>query len=241
MDKFLLMDFELNLPLSYLNKFKSLINDKGWILDLFWARDYNQKEKPRIEDKINSAQILMIRKPLTFLTSPKMRKRLQDSILKDKKNMLIMYTFTEIESLEVMNKFLEPFKINLSEVQIIDNKRNQGNIRNVIFQKKNKCFSHDELFKGVSSILIPNPHHIFVKKPAKILIKGNPSTAVQYYISEETSNLKGSNLIVGAYYNDTGRMVVLDSTLFLDKFFDFNKKFIKNVITWLGEKKTHGA
>jgi hypothetical protein len=144
-----------------------------------------------------------------------------------------MYTFSERESMDALNKFLNPFMINTSEVQIIDNKVNLDNIRNVIFQKENKCFSHNELFKGVNKILIPNPHHIYVDEPAKVLIRGNPSTEIKYDLFVETSNLKGQDVIAGAYYEDTGRLIVLDSTLFLDKYFDFNKKFIINVIKWL--------
>lgn len=233
-NKILFMDFELNKPLTYLNKFGKLIRDEGWNLDLFWAKEYTHENKPSVNYKIDSAKILIIRKPLTFLSSPRVRKKLQETIKKDKKNMLIMYSFTERDSLDALSEFLKPFMITPSEVQIIDNKSNQDNFRNVIFHKKNKCFNHSELFKGISKILIPHPHLVSVNKPAKILIKGNPSTEVQEDIYFETSTLSGSDVIVGAYYDDTGRILVMDSTLFLDNFFDFNKKFIKNVITWLG-------
>ena len=238
MDNILIMDFELNRPLTYLNKFKQLLNDEGWALDLFWARDYAQEVKPSIDDKINSAELLIIRKPLTFLTGPQVRKKLQQAVLKDKKSFLIMYTFTEKDSQDVLNEFLKPFKINTSELQLIDNKTNMNDKRNVLFEKKNKCFSHNTLFKGVSKVLIPHPHHIYVSKPAKILIRGNPSTELKYNFDQESTALSGANLIVGAYYEKTGRIIVVDSTLFLDKYFDHNKKFVKNVIDWLSEKRS---
>jgi hypothetical protein len=67
MDTILFMDFELNKPLTYLNKFKKMIRDEGYNLDLFWAKDYSSEKKPSIDDKINSSEFLVIRKPLTFL------------------------------------------------------------------------------------------------------------------------------------------------------------------------------
>jgi hypothetical protein len=239
MASILYMDFELNKPLTYLAKFRQLLSDEGWDLDLFWASDYAKKDKPSIDKKINDADLLLIRKPLTFLTGPQVRKKLQDAILKKKKNLLVMYTFTERESLDVLNEFLRPFKINTSDLQLIDDKTNQQDRRNVVFQKKNDCFYHDELFKGVSKLLIPHPHMIFVESPAKVLIRGNPTTELKYDFIELTSNLGGNDLIAGAYYNEknSGRMIVIDSTLFLDKYFDFNKKFVKNVLTWLGNNK----
>jgi len=238
MENILMMDFELNQPLTYLNKFTKLIENEGFTLDLFWARDYVSDKKPSIDDKINNSKFLIIRKPLTFLSGPIVRKKLQDAVIKDKKNMLVMYTFTEKDSMDVLNEFLKPFKINTSEIQIVDPKANSDDKRNVVFQKKNNCFVHKELFKGVSKVLIPHPHFVYVTKPAKILIRGNPSSELKYKLDDESSDLTGRNLIVGAYYDKTGRIILLDSTLFLDKYIDFNKKFVKNVITWLGGKKS---
>lgn len=237
MDTILFMDFELNKPLTYLNKFKKMIRDEGYNLDLFWAKDYSSEKKPSIDDKINSSEFLVIRKPLTFLIGPQVRKKLQDAVLEDKKSILIMYTFTEKDSLDVINEFLKPFKINTSEIQVVDFVANSDGQRNVIFQKKNNCFFHDELFKGVSKILIPHPHYVYVTEPAKILIRGNPSTELKYKQDDDSDSLTGADLVVAGYYEETGRLVVMDSTLFLDKYFDFNKKFVKNIITWLGEKK----
>jgi hypothetical protein len=230
------MDFELNKPLTYLNKFQELIRDSGWAVDLFWARDYTNKVKPSVDDKIAKAEFLIIRKPLTFLSSAMIRKKLQDLVFKKTKNMLVMYTFSETDSLIVMNQFLQPFKINASEIKVIDHKTNLKDKRDVIFQKKNDCFSHDEIFTGINKILIPHPHYIYVDTPAKVLIRGNPTTEIDQDndIEVESGNLSGSDIVVGAYYEEAGRILVLDSTLFLDKYFDHNKKFIKNVITWLG-------
>jgi hypothetical protein len=236
MDNLLFMDFELNKPLTYLNKFRKLVRNEGWDLDLFWASDYSQKKKPSIDVKINSAKLLVIRKPLTFLSGPQVRKKLQQAVLKSKKNLLVMYTYTENDSLEVLNEFLKPFKINTSDLQMIDNKTNQQDYRNVVFQKKNNCFYHDELFSGVSKILIPHPHMIYVHEPAKVLIRGNPTTELKTDFNENVSDLSGDNLIAGAYYNEkkSGKMLVIDSTLFLDEYFDFNKRFVKNIFTWFG-------
>lgn len=232
-----MMDFELNKPLTYLSKFKKLIEDNGWYLDLFWARDYSNGAGPPIEDKIKDAKFLVIRKPLTFLSGPKVRKTLQDAVIKDEKSILIMYTFSESDSLHALNKFMEPFKIQLSDASIIDMKTNQDDKHNVVFQKKNRCFFNDSLFKGVSKLLIPFPHHIYTDDPAKILIRANPSSELKFDIFQETKDIKGTDLIVGAYYDKTGRIVVVDSTLFLDNYFDFNKRFVKNVFTWLYQNK----
>lgn len=240
MDKLLFLDFELNKPLTYLNKFKQLLKDEGWLVDLFWARDYAQEKKPSLDEKINSSDFLIIRKPLTFLTSPAAREKIQEAILKKKRNLLVMYTFFEKESLDVLVNFLNPFKITPSDIKIVDNKTNLENKRMVVFHKKNKCFSHDTLFTNVTKVLIPHPHHLFVSSPAKVLVRGNPTTEVQddpLYELTDNSDLKGSNITVGAYYDKSGKLVIISSTLFLDNYFDFNKKFIKNVITWLGGKK----
>jgi hypothetical protein len=148
-----------------------------------------------------------------------------------------MYTFSESDSLDALNKFMEPFKIQLSDASIIDTKTNQDDQHNVIFQKKNRCFFNDILFKGVGKLLIPFPHHIYTADPAKILIRANPSSEIKFDIFQETKEIKGTDLIVGAYYDKTGRIVVVDSTLFLDNYFDFNKRFVKNVFTWLYENK----
>jgi len=236
MDIALFMDFELNNPLTYLSKFKKLVKDEGWVLDLFWASDYTKKKRPSVDEKISKANFLIIRKPLTFLSSATIRSKLQEIIRTKKKNLLIMYTFTEFESLGVLNQFLEPFKIQLSELQIIDNTTNQNDTRTVVFHKKNKCFNHKFLFNGVQKVTIPHPHHMYLTKPAKILIRGNPSSEIKDSIYMDTSNLKGSDLIVGAYHESNGKILVLDSTLFLDQYFDYNKKFISNVFHYLAEK-----
>lgn len=237
MEQILLLDFELNNPLTYLDKFKRLLKDENWNLDLFWARDYNQKDKPSLDDKLNSTQFLLIRKPLTFLSSPKVRKKIQNNVLKEKKSLLIMYTFSEIETLELLNSFLEPFKIQISEIQVIDKKTNLKNKHEVIFHKKSNCFSHNSLFNNIDKIVISDAHHIYVNSPSKILIQGNPSTELQFPMSDEIAPLTGSEINISAYYEETGLVTVINSTLFLNKYFDFNKKFIKNIITWMGNRK----
>ena len=147
-----------------------------------------------------------------------------------------MYTFPDMETLELLNSFLKPFNIQISEIQIIDHETNLKNKREVIYHKKNNCFLHDELFKDVNKIVISDAYHIYLDSPAKNLIRGNPSTKLQFLMSTEEAEMRGSEINVSVYYEETCRVMLINSTLFLDKYFDFNKKFIKNIITWLGKE-----
>lgn len=235
MEKLLFLDFELNNPLIYLNKFQSLLKDEGWLIDLFWVNEPSTKNKSILEAKIEKNQFMIIYKPLTFLSSPGSRKKIQDAVIKDKKNLLLMISFNDTETYELLQQFLVPFKINLSFNKIIDNNTNLKHVRSVVYHKKNKCFKHNELFSGVSKLVIPYAHHLNINPPAKILIQGNPTTELQVEYKTDDSDINGSDIIAGAYYEKTGRIVIVNSTVFLDKFFDFNKPFIKNVITWLGK------
>ena len=69
------------------------------------------------------------------------------------------------------------------------------------------------------------------------LIQGNSSTEMDYIFDESISKLEGSDITVAAYYEKNGKMLVVNSTIFLDNYFNFNKPFIKNVVSWLGEEK----
>ncbi len=235
MDNILLMDFELNKPLTYLNKFKKMLNDNDWTLDIFWAKEYTKKEKPTMDEKIKNTEFLIIRKPMTFLSNAETRKKIQNVVLKDKKNLLVMSTFPDRDSLDVLTNFLQPFHINPTDNKVIDNNTNKNNERLVVFNKKNKCFSHATLFKGVKSIVIPYPYHLIVDSPAEILIRGNPSTEVLDDGMDYTPGLKGSDIIVGAYFEASCRVIVVNSTIFLDSYFEFNRSFIKNIISWCGK------
>lgn len=237
MDNILMMDFELNKPLTYLSKFKEMLNNDGWNLDMFWAKDYSSDNKPTLDDKINSANLLLIRKPLTFLSSQLAIGKIQEAVLKEKKNLLLMMTYIDLETNSLLRNFLKPFNIIPSGIKAIDTKTNQDNKRMVIYHKKNKCFLHDELFKNVNKILIPDAINLFVDSPAKILIRGNPSTEAVNTLGIDESEPTGSDIIVGAYHEEKGRLITINSTLFLDNYFDFNKPFIKNIMTWLRTDK----
>jgi hypothetical protein len=233
MANILFMDFELNMPLTYLNKFTKLLKTDNWYLDMFWAKDYMKKKRPTLDEKIKSYNILLIRKPMTFLSSKVAVEKIQKAILRDNKRLLLMLTFLDYETLDMLKDFLEPFNIIPTEIRAIDYKTNQDNRKSVIYHKKNKCFNHDELFKNVSKIVIPDATHLYVEPPAKILIRGNPSTEPFYTTGNIKNAPSGSDLIVGAYYEESGRMLIVNSTVFLDNYFDFNRPFIKNVIKWL--------
>ncbi len=237
MENILFMDFELNQPLTLLNKFDSWLQKEGWKLDMFWAKDYTKKDKPTFDEKLGSSDFLFIRKPLTFLTSPNVREKLQKAILKNKKSLLLMMSFSDRETLDLLREFLKPFNIEPSDVRAIDDVTNLQGKRSVIFHKKNNCFEHSEIFKRVNKIVIPDANLLFIEPPSKILIRGNPSTDIFSHNPINKPELKGSNIIVGAYYEETGKIIVVNSSIFLDKYFDFNKPFIKNVMNWLSLEK----
>ena len=138
MNNILFMDFELNQPLAYLTKFKKMLASDGWNLDMFWAKDYASDNKPSFDDKLNGSNFLFIRKPLTFLSSPNVRKKIQEAVLDRKKSLLLMMSFADKESLDLIRDFLEPFKIEPSDVRAIDNVTNLKGKRSVVFHKKNK-------------------------------------------------------------------------------------------------------
>jgi hypothetical protein len=238
MENILFLDFELNQPLALLNKFKHWLRKEGWKLEMFWAKDYSpeQNQKPTFDEKLQTSNLLFIRKPLTFLTSPNVRKKIQHAVLNDKKNLLLMMSFTDIETLEILKEFLIPFKIEPSDIRAMDEKTNLDERRSVVFHKKNKCFSHNEIFNRVQKVVIPDANILYLKPPAKILIRGNPSTETYSLFPDESNGPKGSDVIVGAYYEDSGRVIVVNSSVFLDNYFDFNKPFIKNVMNWLNPK-----
>jgi hypothetical protein len=233
MENILFMDFELNKPLTYLDKFNQLLKKDGWILDMFWVKDYSQEKKPSLDDKINNSDLLFIRKPLTFLSSPTATEKIQNAILKNNKNLLLMMTYSDYETFDMLKNFLIPFNITLSEFRAFDIKTYQEHERSVIFHKKNKCFNHKELFKGINKVLIPDASHLVVEPPANVLIRGNPSTETSKSFGGREEGPKGSDIIVGAYYEESGKILVVNSTVFLDNFFDFNKPFIKNIMGWL--------
>ena len=190
MNNILLMDFELNKPLTLLNKFKTFLRNEGWAVDMFLAKDYSDGKKPSLDDKINSAQFILIRKPLTFLNSPKVTKKLQDAVLKDKKSLLLMLTFLDKESLNLIQNFLKPFKITPSEIKIIDQITNLNNKRSVVYHKKNNCFVNDIFFKQVAKIVVPDANVLYIEPPSEVMIRGNPSTETTHIDLKNNDEIK---------------------------------------------------
>ena len=79
------------------------------------------------------------------------------------------------------------------------------------------------------------PHHVYIKEPSKILIRGNPTTSTVGAFDMPVEGIEGSDITVGAYNDESMRIVLMDSTLLNNKYIPQNIKFVKNVINWVSE------
>jgi hypothetical protein len=230
-----MLDYELNQPFLYIEKFQSLLKKQDFDTDMFKISDAGKDKKSPLIDKIESCDIVLLRKPLTFLSSESTRKKIQDVITKKNKNILITFSFVDYESLEILNDFLKPFKIQSSGIMVYDDQENLGSRRLVVFRKTNGCLEHPEIFKGVDKVVIPQAHYVYVVKPSKVMIRGNPSTRAEGTSDSQLENVGGQEIIVSAYSDGDSKVILMDSTLLNNKYLDKNLKFVQNVVKWMGK------
>jgi hypothetical protein len=228
-----MLDYELNQPFLYIEKFQKLLTNQDLNIDMFKISDAGKEKKSPLDDKIDACDFIILRKPLTFLSSEPTRQKIQDFVIKKHKNILVTFSFVDYESLEIINDFLKPTNIQSSGIMVYDDKENLGSRRLVRFRKSNGCLEHSDIFKGVDEVVIPQAHYVYVVRPSKVLIRGNPSTRAEGTSDSQLENIGGNEIIVSAYNDDNAKIILMDSTLLNNKYIDKNTKFVKNVINWM--------
>jgi len=228
-----MLDYELNQPFLYIEKFQKLLTNQDLNIDMFKISDAGKDKKSPLDDKIDACDFIILRKPLTFLSSEPTRQKIQDFVIKKHKNILVTFSFVDYESLEIINDFLKPTNIQSSGIMVYDDKENLGSRRLVRFRKSNGCLEHPDLFKGVDEVVIPQAHYVYVVKPSKVLIRGNPSTRAEGTSDSQLENIGGNEIIVSAYNDDNAKIILMDSTLLNNKYIDKNTKFVKNIVNWM--------
>jgi hypothetical protein len=230
-----ILDYELNQPFLYIEKFQKILTKLDFNIDMFKISDAGKDKKSPLLDKIEACDFVLLRKPLTFLSNESTRKKIQDFVIKKKKNILITFSFVDHESLEILNDFLQPLKIQSSGIMVYDDKENLGSRRLVVFRKSNGCLEHPKIFKGVDQVVIPQAHYVYVVKPSKPMIRGNPSTRAEGTSDSQIENIGGQEIIVSAYNDDNSKVILMDSTLINNKYIDKNIKFVQNVVKYMGD------
>lgn len=230
-----MLDYELNQPFLYIEKFQNLLTKQDFQVDMFKISDAGKDKKSPLDDKIEACDFIILRKPLTFLSGESTRQKIQDFVVKKHKNILITFSFVDYESLDILNDFLKPLNIQSSGIMVYDDKENLGSRRLVVFRKSNGCLEHPKIFKGVDQVVIPQAHYIYVVKPSKVMIRGNPSTRAVGTSDSQLENIGGKEIVVGGYNDDKAKVILMDSTLINNKYIDKNTKFVKNVIKWMGD------
>ncbi len=235
MKKAFLLDFELNKPFTYIEDFINILSKSDIEIDIFNVSDAGKDKKSPLMNKIEASNFLILRKPLTFLTSESSRAHIREAVMEGNKNLLIIYSFSDIDSLEVLNDFMAPLNLRASSLMVYDDNNNFESRRIVVFHKANGCFVHPEVFKGVEKVVIPQAHHIFITNPSKAMIRGNPTTRTLGTTDMPVAGVEGSDIIVGAYNEESSRVVIMDSTLVNNKYIRENTRFVKNIIKWISE------
>lgn len=235
MKKAFFLEFELNKPFTYIEDFINILTNSDIEVDIFNVSDAGKDKKSPLVPKIEACNFMILRKPLTFLSSESSRTHISDAVIKGNKNLLIIYSFSDIDSLEVLNNFLEPLNLRASSLMVYDEHENFESRRIVVFREANGCFEHREIFKGVDKVIIPQAHHIFITEPAKVMIRGNPTTRTVSTFDMPVAEVEGREIIVGAFNEKTSRVILMDSTLVNNKYIRQNTRFVKNVIKWISE------
>jgi hypothetical protein len=231
----LLLDFKQNNPFMYIEKFQHLLYRLNIEVDMF--NRYGAKRGDAyhaLAEKLSQCELIILRKPLPLLSDDTIIELVHDAISAYHIAVFAIYSFSEQAALDTLNRFLQPYHIQSSSIMVYDDSENVGSRRIVRFLQENNCFATDcKIFDGVDSVVIPHPHHIFVNTPSKPLIRGNSTT-----ITIDSNDLLlehpiGSEIIVGAYHQEPARLVVIDSTPFVDTYIELNMKFAENIIYWL--------
>ena len=81
-----MLDYELNQPFLYIEKFQNMLTKQDFQVDMFKISDAGKDKKSPLDDKIEACDFIILRKPLTFLSGESTRKKIQDFVVKKHKN-----------------------------------------------------------------------------------------------------------------------------------------------------------
>jgi len=228
-----MLDFLENAPYTYLNSFKDLIRERGLDPEMLTPKDLMGDTKGGLQSRFDDCQFIIVRKPLAVLLNKSIRDAVTKAVQEDGKNLLVMYSFVEDDAHGAMNSTLEPFNIQSTSIKVFDDVENEGSKRMVTFRDRNWCFVHEDLMKEVTQVTIPHPHHLEVQAPSKPVIVGNSTTIAMTEYDVLLDDPKGKTIVVAACYEEKGRLILTDSTIYLDSYISWNKKFISNILDWL--------
>jgi len=228
-----MLDLTLNDPFQYLDSFKKLLRTMDIELAAFSRKDLEGGIETALENGFQRADFLILRKPFGLLSGEKARAKVQDAVRSGRIGLLVMYTFTELEALELMNDFLRPFGLASTELMVTDSAdRNSKKVVN--FSNDQGCFKFDPLFKDVAKVIIPQPHHIMVSPPAKAAVIGHATTEANTFDDNPNNRILGNSITVCGVCDDGGKLVLVDSTMFSNDWLEKNRVFAGNIMKWVG-------
>jgi len=229
-----MLDLTLNDPFQYLDAFKRLLRTMDIELAAFSRKDLEGGVEKALENGFQKAEFLILRKPFGLLSGEKARAKVQDGVKSGRIGILVMYTFTEQEALDLMNDFLRPFGLASTELMVTDS-ADKNSRKVVIFTKDKGCFKFDPFFKDVGKVVIPQPHHIIVSPPAKAAIIGNNTIEANTFDDNPNNRLTGESITVCAVCDEGGKLVLVDSTIFSNDWLEKNNVFASNLLKWVGK------
>jgi len=232
-NKALLLDFNINRPFQYIESFRKTLKSLGIELNALSNDDVKKGLPEVLQEKFEECSFIIVRKPFAVLSGDKMREQVQNAVTSGKVNILVLFSFSEMEALELMNDFLSPFNIQASDYMVWDEDSNiRGTKKLVVFKPEAGAFKHKNLFEGVEQVVIPQPHHLFIQEPAVPVLVGNPTTHANQFQENPATQIDAENVVVGALNQDNGHVLVMDPTLFTNEWLEYNIPFLKNVLKW---------
>lgn len=229
-----MLDLTLNDPFQYLDAFKKLLRTQDLELAAFSRKDLEGGVEKALENGFQKADFLILRKPFGLLSGEKARAKVQEGVKAGRIGLLVMYTFTELEALDLMNDFLKPFGLASTELMVTDSA--DRNTRKVVnFTHEGGCFKFDPLLKDVGKVIIPQPHHIIVSPPARPAIIGHATIEANTFDDNPANRMTGESITVCAVNDTGGKLVLIDSTIFSNEWLEKNNVFAGNLLRWVGK------
>ena len=236
MDKALLLDFNINRPFQYFESFRKSLRDLGVELTALSKDDLSKGLPESLKEKFEECKFIVLRKPFAVMSGEKMRAQVQEAVLSGKVGILVLFSFSEMDALVIMNQFLEPFNITTSDFMVQDEDSNFKNTKKVVvFKPEAGAFKNEKLFQGVDEVVIPQPHHLFIQPPATPVLVGNPTSTANRFYEDPAEQMNGEEIVVSALNEENGRLLLVDSTMFTNEWIDLNTGFLKNVVNWVSE------
>lgn len=236
MSSALLLDFTLNAPFQYLEDFKRYLRNKDIELRAIQRGDIANGLDAFLEEQFDECDFLVLRKPFAVLSGERMRGLVQDAVTSGRVGLLVMFSYTEDEALELMNEFLKPFDIQGTEFMVWDEEMNYNSTKKIVRLEAGSLVD-PVLTEEVHKVIIPQPHHWIVSGEAKPLFLGNPSSQANKFQENPAEEIRGQDIVIGGVNGSKGRIVVMDSTPFTNNWVQHNKRLLNNIVSWLSYKE----